>query len=614
MQTRRHGDAESVVDAIIDTVGREIVLGLPLGLGKANTIANALYARATTDRSIRLTIFTALTLEKPWGRSDIEKRFIDPVIERTMGGYPDLAYARAMHEGTLPPNVQVNEFFVQAGRWLSNEEMQRHYISANYTHAARYALKQGVNVFAQAVASCETAGGRRYSLSSNADITLDLLAARRAGETGIILVGEVNDEFPFMGGDAEIGEEVFTDILDTGEGFPLFAPPKEPVSLADHATALHVARMVPDGGTLQIGIGSMGDAVAQALILRHRENRTFREALDRLGSRTNVAEFHAESFARGLYGCSEMLVDSFLDLVEAGVVAREVKGALVHSGFFVGPRAFYERLRRMTQAERDRFHMTAISWINELYGSEAEKRRDRTQARFCNNAMMATLLGDVVSDQLEDGRVVSGVGGQYNFVAQAFALHDARSIITLRATRQQKGETVSNIRWAYGHTTIPRHLRDVVVTEYGAADLRGQSDGDTIAAMLSITDSRFQDELLDTAKSAGKIGKDFRIPGEHRHNTPGRIEEALAPLRDKLPPFPFGTDFTETEQRLLPALGRMRSASGSKRALMKLAWAGWRGPAPDAEEDEALARMGYDRPKTSSDRLYRAVLLGALRG
>ena len=62
--------------------------------------------------------------------------------------------------------------------------------------------------------------------------------------------------------------------------------------------------------------------------------------------------------------------------------------------------------------------------------------RARVDARFVNNAMMATLLGAVVSDGLEDGRVVSGVGGQYNFVAQAFALRGARSILALEATRR----------------------------------------------------------------------------------------------------------------------------------------------------------------------------------
>src|ERR1700674_2926113 len=116
--------------------------------------------------------------------------------------------------------------------------------------------------------------------------------------------------------------------------------------------------------------------------------------------------------------------------------------------------------------------------------------------------MMATLLGAVISDGLDDGRVVSGVGGQYNFVSQAFALNDARSIITLKSTHEAGGKTVSNMRWSYGHETIPRHLRDIVVTEYGVADLRGKADQDVVAAMLSISDSRFQPELLRQAKDA----------------------------------------------------------------------------------------------------------------
>jgi Acetyl-CoA hydrolase len=62
--------------------------------------------------------------------------------------------------------------------------------------------------------------------------------------------------------------------------------------------------------------------------------------------------------------------------------------------------------------------------------------RARIDARFVNNAMMATLMGAAISDGLENGQVVSGVGGQYNFVAQAFALAGARSVLTVEATRQ----------------------------------------------------------------------------------------------------------------------------------------------------------------------------------
>ena len=97
-------------------------------------------------------------------------------------------------------------------------------------------------------------------------------------------------------------------------------------------------------------------------------------------------------------------------------------------------RHFYQALRDMPSRNDAKFRMTAVSFVNELYGDESAKRTARVKGRFINNAMMATLLGDVISDALDNGKVVSGVGGQYNFVAQSFALEGARSIIMLRAT------------------------------------------------------------------------------------------------------------------------------------------------------------------------------------
>ncbi len=94
-------DAGAVADAIIATTGKRIVLGLPLGLGKANHIVNALFARAAGDATIYLSIFTALTLEKPRPKNELEARFINPVAERLFGGYPDLAYAQALHQGAV---------------------------------------------------------------------------------------------------------------------------------------------------------------------------------------------------------------------------------------------------------------------------------------------------------------------------------------------------------------------------------------------------------------------------------------------------------------------------------------------------------------------------------
>jgi hypothetical protein len=98
-------DAYQLADAIIARVGKDIVLALPLGLGKANDVANALLARAVSDPSIHLRIFTALTLEKPRAKAGLEARFVGPFAARVFAGYPDLAYATALHRGKLPPNV-----------------------------------------------------------------------------------------------------------------------------------------------------------------------------------------------------------------------------------------------------------------------------------------------------------------------------------------------------------------------------------------------------------------------------------------------------------------------------------------------------------------------------
>jgi hypothetical protein len=607
-------DPTDIAEEIIRDVGTDLVVGLPLGLGKANHVVNALYARAAADRAINLTFFSALTLEKPKPSNLLERRFIAPVIDRLFGGYPDLAYADALHAGALPPNVQVIEFFFLAGQWLHVPFAQQHYISANYTHAASYILARGLNVVAQLVAKRVVDGVTRYSLSCNTDTTLDLLRARAQGRAAFKLVAQVNSELPFMPGAGDLAADEFGAVLDSpATDFPLFAPPSEPITDTKYAIGLHAAGLVRDGGTLQIGIGQAGDALAQGLILRHRDSAQFHAVMKRLAPDVPVAARETGPFVSGLYGLSEILFEAFLGLVDAGIIKREVDGVLLHGAFFLGPKSFYRALRQMTPQQLARIQMMPVSFTNELYGDEASKRRARVDARFVNNAMMATLMGAVISDGLENGQVVSGVGGQYNFVAQAFALEGARSILTVEAARRAKAGSVSNIRWNYGHETIPRHLRDIIVTEYGVADLRGKSDSDVIASMLQVSDSRFQNELMRQAKDAGKLPKNYEIPPAHRENFSERIASALKPARDAglLPSFPFGSDFTDVEQRLIPALELLQDAQRAPLHLPGMVWQGFFHE-PDAADSECLARLGLDKPATLAERAYRALVSAAL--
>mgnify|MGYP003493306562 CR=1 FL=1 len=192
-------------------------------------------------------------------------------------------------------------------------------------------------------------------------------------------------------------------------------------------------------------------------------------------------------------------------LANACLGKRLKHGRIMHGGFFLGPKSFYDGLRSMDDAMLESINMTNISYVNQLYGSENVKRLQRLKFRGINTVFLAHMLGAATSDGLDNGKVVSGVGGQYNFVAQAHELEGGRSILMLKSTRVKDTHTQSNIVWNYGHTTIPRHLRDIFVTEYGIADVRGKCDRDVVIAMLNIADSRFQPELMQRAIQTGKL-------------------------------------------------------------------------------------------------------------
>jgi acyl-CoA hydrolase len=617
--TFRSSDPVRCAEAVVDRAGRDLALAMPIGIGKPVHLANALYRLVEADRSLRLRIFTGLTLVRPAYRTSLERRFVEPLLDRLFGGYPDVAYAGALRGKGLPPNIEVTEFFLQAGAWIGNTRVQQSYTSLNYSQVAAHLERTGANVFGQLVAP-HRQGQPRISLSSNTDITLDMrpyIAARRSAGQPLALAVEINANLPYMPGEAEFDlSEVDVVLESEPPHYDLFAPPKEPVSLTDYAMALYAAALVRDGGTLQIGIGSFSDALAHALILRHTKNREFRLLLDDLGVPLPPG-VQLAPFATGLYGCTEMLVDGFLALLHAGILRRRVSAAdgreaVLHAGFFVGNQAFYRQLRELPAEMLDLIAMTGISFTNTLVGDEARKREQRRDARFINTAMVATLLGAVSSDQLEDGRVISGAGGQHDLVAMAHALEGARSIIGLRSTRRQDRRTVSNIVWRYANTTVPRQLRDIVVTEYGIADLRGKSDRDVIVEMLKVADGAFQPDLIEAAKRAGKLERSFERMPARAGNRPERIAAALAPARRDglLPAFPLGTEMTEIEQALAGSLTSLKSAGYAD--LMRMLWAGV-ARSFEVSERSALERMSLASAATMRERAMRALVLGALR-
>ncbi len=705
--------AQAAVDHVLQTIGGEIRLGVPLGLGKPNRFVNALYQRARQDSSVSLTIYTALSLGRPSAGSGLQQRFLGPFLDRVFSDYEELDYLKDLRADRLPPNVQVVEFFFQPGAMLTNKHAQKNYISSNYTHAPRDINALGVNVVAQLVARNPDGDDGHVSLSCNPEIALDLkplLDARREAGEDILVIAQVHQDLPFMARDARVPETFFDLIIDDPDAHTaLFVTPNMPVGLQEHVIGLNTSVLIRDGGTLQIGIGALGDAVAYHLVQRHTAPTLYQDLTEHWGitrdsKRLIEKEGGVTPFSQGLYGCSEMLTYGLLMLLQNDIIRRPVfsdirlqslldaqvitpvsslenlhalqqqniiaerphpddvrwlletgllpqgtrilpngrwqladgtevapelsnkhtqealqaflgqalPGAtLIHGGFFLGPGELYQILRQMPQAQRDMICMTAISSVNHLYGDEPRKRVQRRHARFVNSVFAATLLGAGVSDQLDDGRVLSGVGGQYNFVSQAQELVGARSILMLRAWRERGAQATSNILLSYGHNTIARHLRDIYVTEYGIADTRGQSDQDVVAAMLAIADSRFQPELLEQAKAAGKISADYVIPEARRYNLPERLATLQQTYRASFPLLPFGGDFTPVEQDLLQALQWLRGKLDHKKYLT-VGRQALLGDPETRHVHEHMARMSLTGPTHWREHLYRRLLVTAL--
>ena len=643
-------DLDQAIDLILQRVPGPLRIAAPLGIGKPHRLLNRLYGRIEHDPSRPMQLYTALSLDPPSPKGDdLEARFFKPFAARHFGqDFPALRYVQALKTNTLPAHIQVEEFYMQSGALLHSTQMQRRYVSLNYTHAADGVAQRAPNVIVQKVArdAHATPGGPvRLSLSCNNDTTQDTLdAIRRRGLPRPLMVAEVDPQLPWLGGAATVDEDFFDLVIDPPAPHPpLFGLPRQPVSDTDYAIGLYASALVRDGGTLQIGIGTLADALSHALVLRHTDNATYRrvlEALDpELVHHSAVIESGGmESFSIGLYGCSEMLNEGFRQLVQHGVIKRRVlddvplmqrvadgsasdadlarlrdEGQYLHGAFYLGSPEFYDWLRNLDHDQRRAIGMRRISEINQLYGgNEALERLQRVGSRFFNSCMMATALGAAVSDGLDDGRVVSGVGGQHDFVSMAHALDDARSVLMLRAWRGTPAQAASNIRWNYGQITIPRHLRDVFVDEYGIADLRAQTDEDCVIAMCGITDARFAGALLDQAKANGKLRGDFTAAAEWQRNTPQHLAAALAPFRrdGTLPDYPLGSDFTDTEQQLVAALTWLKDHTTTRTDKLRTVAKALLTHTPEAPI--TLARMDLSQPRGLDQRLMARLLRLAL--
>lgn len=701
-------EVNELVDRILEQVDGDIVLALPLGLGKPVALVDALYRRIAEQQQRSLTILTALSLERPVEHDPIPARLLNPVFDRLYANYTEPQYLRDERQGCLPSNITIKEFYFKPGSRLGHEQAQRHYISSNYTFDPRDVAAQGCNVVMQLLAD-DSDGADTLSMSCNPDTSLELVNILREQQKPVMHIGVIHPDLPYMYGDAEIAAEAFDYVLR--ERVPsqhgLFSVPYlAPISAADYAIGVHVSTLIADGGTLQLGIGAMGDAIVQALLLRHQQPNKYRQLLSRFELLERYGSVIAESggiqpFHEGLYGATEMFVEGFFHLFTAGILKREVydfwalqqlvndkkcnplslsaqnvidmaeagvrelrgkdfdtlqyhgffndetqyseghlispfgerfsanlanpdsqkkivasclganlrNGKVLHGGFFLGNAKFYQALVDLPALERQKLAMSGVDKINQLDVNPRLFKAQRQRARFINTGLNVSLNGAVASDTLENGQVVSGVGGQYNFVAMAHQLPGGRSILMIRASRNQGKNTVSNVLWHYASCTIPRHLRDIVVTEYGIADLRSKSDEEVIKALIKIADSRFQSELMTQAKEAGKLDKNWHLPQEYKNNLPATIQALVGEVGQCLPAYPFGCDFTELELESARALQQVAGMSVSQK-LRAVIFS--RTKASGRQSDKILDRLDLLKPQSLKSRLLAKLLSSVL--
>ncbi len=278
-----------------------------------------------------------------------------------------------------------------------------------------------------------------------------------ASRTAKILIAEINEQMPRTHGNTLVPFSSLAAYVCTNRPLPEH-PPGEPTA-EEAAIGENVARLVPDGGTLQMGIGAIPDAVLARLFDKHE-----------LGVHT------------------EMFSDRVIDLVEAGVVTnrrKKVHPGRIATSFVVGSKRLYDFV--------DDNPLVAFYAADHTNDTAVIRRNEKVVA--INSAIEVDLTGQVVADSI-GFRIFSGIGGQMDFMRGAALSAGGIPIIALPSTAQ-KGKSsriVKAIREGAGVVTTRGHVH-WIATEYGAVDLWGKSIRERAEALISIAHPDFREEL-----------------------------------------------------------------------------------------------------------------------
>jgi acyl-CoA hydrolase len=360
-------------------------------------------------------------------------------------------------------------FFGPFERALRDAGANIGYAPADFRRFAPLLERESPRVMATAAAPPDADGW--CSLSLHAGGTIPEL--RRAGaDPDRLLVVEVSERFPHVRGlppeypHALHADEI--DVLVRGEDAPVALPEPQPSEI-DEAIARHARAFIPDGATLQTGIGSVPSAIARHL---------------------------ADGDGGGFGIHTEMFTDGLMHLHQAGKVVNrkgQFDGVSVAT-FAMGSEELYGWL---DDNEEVAFLPVEVVNAPEIIGRNAGMVT-------VNGALTVDVHGQVVADAI-DGEQHSGVGGQEDFISGPGLSLSQRALLCLPSTATVGGEVRSRIvPWfdAGAVITTPRHQVDIVITEYGAAELEGLTVHQRGEALAAIAHPDFRDELREAAARA----------------------------------------------------------------------------------------------------------------
>lgn len=272
--------------------------------------------------------------------------------------------------------------------------------------------------------------------------------AKAAVDSAKIIIAQVNKQMPRVHGDGVIHISKIHHFVEVDEAIP--ESPIATLTEIDKAIGKFVAQIIQDGSTLQVGIGGVPDAILAAL-KNHRH--------------------------LGVH--SEMWSDGILELIKCGAVdnsEKKVHPGKTVSGFVIGTKSLYDYIH----------DNPSVVQLDTAYVNSPNIIARNPKVVAINSAVEIDLTGQVCADSV-GGRIISGVGGQMDFMRGASLSPGGKPLIAL-SSRTKRGESriVPTLKTGAGVVTTRAHVHHII-TEYGAVDLFGKTLSERAKALIGIS-------------------------------------------------------------------------------------------------------------------------------